>query len=83
MLYDANRRMIAEMEKRQQDWLTGITNKILANLERDQKRRQKKADALRPYLHHKNSCAAFPARSEEQIKRDCNCGLSKAFEGIL
>lgn len=35
-------------------------------------------EALR-YAVHKPFCSAYPATSEEQILRDCNCGFVKLF----
>ena len=40
------------------------------------------ADALKSFGKHKQSCNAFPASSEEQIARDCSCGLQKALEAV-
>src|SRR5882757_711938 len=36
-------------------------------------------EALRKYGIHKTNCIAFPAFSEEQVARDCNCGLVAAL----
>jgi hypothetical protein len=45
-----------------------------ARSERDELRQ-----ALVKYGHHRNSCKAFPATSDEQIARDCDCGLQAAL----
>jgi hypothetical protein len=34
---------------------------------------------LKKYGRHLNNCKAFPATSEEQIARDCTCGLQAAL----
>lgn len=31
---------------------------------------------------HTGACRAFPARSEEQIRRDCDCGLQALIDRL-
>jgi len=37
---------------------------------------------LAPYMQHRGRCHAFPATSEEQVRRNCDCGLSEKKSGI-
>lgn len=32
-----------------------------------------------PFAHHRNSCKGFPAFSDEQLIRDCDCGFVALF----
>lgn len=34
------------------------------------------------YARHLGDCKAFPATSDEQIARECSCGLAKCVESI-
>lgn len=36
--------------------------------------------ALKKYGHHTGRCKAFPATSEEQVERDCDCGLARIVQ---
>lgn len=38
---------------------------------------------LLSYAIHKNSCKGLPAFSEEQLARDCDCGLQKIKDFVL
>ena len=35
--------------------------------------------SLRRYGRHASVCKAFPATSEEQVRRDCDCGLERVL----
>lgn len=38
-------------------------------------------EALEKYGKHTGKCNAFPAKSEAQIRKDCDCGLAAALRG--
>ena len=42
--------------------------------------REKALGEAFPFSHHGSKCKAFPAISDEQILRDCDCGFVKLFK---
>ena len=64
-----------EKEKFERHW---EATKKLAIKQAEEFRARERAlrEALKKYGHHTNRCKGFPATSEEQLARDCDCGFT-------